>query len=100
MPSPLFSYCREEKAMKLSVALLCLAALAGCSQSAPGLAPIPGSITYGGQPQTRLTKAPVGSTVTNRLRDQFGQEYEETYIIQPDRSLKLVSRQRVEFPDH
>ncbi|MCB5204989.1 hypothetical protein LH464_21215 [Neorhizobium sp. T786] len=85
--------------MKQIASLLCVIALAGCSQSTSGIEPIPGSITYGGQPQSRLTKAPVGSAVTNRLRDQFGQGYEETYIIQPDRSLKLVSRQRVEFPN-
>jgi len=72
-------------------------ALGGCSVSP--LEPVPGSITYGGQPATRLTKAPIGSTVTNRFRDQFGQEWGERYIIQPDRSLKLVSRQRIEYPN-
>ena len=68
--------------------------LAACTVE---LEPVPGSITYGGQP-TRLTKAPVGSTVTNRLRDQFGQEWGERYIIQPDRSLRLVSRYRIDYP--
>lgn len=72
------------------------AMLAGCSTGE--IAPVPGSITYGGQPSTRLTKAPIGSTVTNRLRDQFGQQWGERYIIQPDRSLKLVSRYRIEYP--
>ena len=71
--------------------------LVGCSTSP--LEPVPGSITYGGQPAARLTKAPIGSTVTNRFRDQFGQEWGERYIIQPDRSLKLVSRQRIEYPN-
>lgn len=35
--------------------------LAGCSTvsySGPGLEPIPGSITYSGQPRTKLTKSP------------------------------------------
>ena len=69
----------------------------GCTTSQ--LEPVPGSITYGGQPATRLTKAPIGSTVTNRFRDQFGQEWGERYILQPDRSLKLVSRERIEYPE-
>ena len=69
----------------------------GCTTSQ--LEPVPGSITYGGQPTTRLTKAPIGSTVTNRFRDQFGQEWGERYILQPDRSLKLVSRERIEYPE-
>jgi hypothetical protein len=70
-------------------------ALGGCtsvSPGAPGLEPIPGSITYGGQPRTRLQKAPVGSSVNHQFRNQFGQRVEERYVIQPDRSLKLVSR--------
>jgi hypothetical protein len=71
--------------------------ITGCTTST--LEPVPGSITYGGQPQTRLTKAPIGSTVTNRFRDQFGQEWGERYIIQPDRSLKLVNRHKIEYPE-
>ncbi|HEX5934264.1 MAG TPA: hypothetical protein VFY63_08875 [Pseudorhizobium sp.] len=70
--------------------------LAGCTATAvsdaPGLEPIPGSITYGGQPRTRLTKAPVGSSIDHQFRNEFGQLVYEVYIIQPDRSLKLVSR--------
>ena len=58
----------------------------------PGIRPIPGSITYGGQPRTRLTRAPVGSIVPHEFRNELGQRVKETYIIQPDRSLKLVSR--------
>lgn len=58
------------------------------------LEPIPGSITYGGQPRTKLKKAPVGSPVHNSFYGTFGERIEETYIIQPDRSLKLVSRYR------
>ena len=70
--------------------------VAGCTTAE--LEPVPGSITYGGQPATRLTKAPVGSAVTHRFRDQFSQEWGERYIIQPDRSLKLVRRHRIEYP--
>ena len=35
--------------------------LASCSTTAEPLEPIPGSITYGGQPHTKLTKSPIGS---------------------------------------
>ena len=85
--------------MRHLVSLSCLAILVGCAQATPPIEPVPGSITYGGQPRSQLTKAPAGSTVTNRLRDPFGQGFEETYIIQPDRSLKLVSRHRIELPN-
>ncbi len=66
-------------------------ALASCSTSAEPLEPIPGSITYGGQPHTKLTKAPVGSTFKHRFPYRSGFA-EETYAIQPDRSLKLIRR--------
>jgi hypothetical protein len=78
------------------------ALLAGCSVSADrpvpdyqigtDLAPIPGSITYKGQPHTRLTKAPVGSSFLHEFRSEDGLLVHETYVIQPDRSLKIVSR--------
>ena len=78
-------------------ALICIAVLAGCTTaqnlSAPGLDPIPGSITYGGQPRTKLTKSPVGSSFPHNFIDQYGQQVEETYIIQPDRSLKIAHRE-------
>lgn len=64
--------------------------LAGCQQTA--LQPIPGSITYGGQPRDKLTLAPIGSQVPNTFTDQWGDTVIETYIVQPDRSLKLVNR--------
>lgn len=73
-------------------------ALGGCTvasgtlNTGAGLEPIPGSITYGGQPRTRLTQAPVGSIVPHSFRNELGQRVNETYVIQPDRSLKLVSR--------
>lgn len=71
-------------------------ALAGCtatmSPDMPGLEPIPGSITYGGQPRTRLTKSPIGSSVHHQFQNELGHRVEERYVLQPDRSLKLVSR--------
>ncbi|WP_318030347.1 hypothetical protein [Rhizobium ruizarguesonis] len=59
----------------------------------PGLEPIPGSITYSGQPRTKLTKSPVGSAFPHDFIDQYGRQVEETYIIQPDRSLIIAHRQ-------
>ena len=70
------------------------AGLAACT-AMPEIEPIPGSITYGGQPATKLTKAPAGSVLHHRLDDEYGHPAEETYVIQPDRSLLLVRRERI-----
>ncbi|MBB6178207.1 hypothetical protein [Pseudorhizobium flavum] len=75
-----------------AVALTVSGCTSGSLSDAPGLEPIPGSITYGGQPRTRLTKAPVGSSVNHQFTNNLGQRVEERYVIQPDRSLKLVWR--------
>ena len=71
--------------------------LTGCTTSAgsyssAGLAPIPGSITYIGQPRTKLTKSPVGSSFPHDFTDQWGRQVEEIYIIRPDRSLLIAER--------
>jgi hypothetical protein len=88
--------------MKPSIVLVAAAfALAGCQAygpDSPGLEPIPGSITYGGQPRSRLMKAPIGSQVPHEFRNQWGERISETYIIQPDRSLKLVERHKIPEP--
>lgn len=68
------------------------AALLSACTGLPELAPIPGSITYGGQPKTALVKAPAGSTVKHRLKDEYGNPAEETYVIQPGGALRLVRR--------
>ncbi len=77
--------------------LFCLVVVTGCTTakdfSSPGIEPIPGSITYGGQPRTKLTKSPIGSSFPHNFIDQYGQQVEETYIIQPDRSLKIAHRE-------
>ncbi|WP_037448345.1 hypothetical protein [Sinorhizobium fredii] len=80
-------------------ALLAALLLGACTATPPPsvgygryLEPIPGSITYGGQPRTKLTKAPVGSIVPHQFFTQQGGLARETYVIQPDRSLKLVRR--------
>ncbi|MBX4865804.1 hypothetical protein HJA85_02275 [Rhizobium bangladeshense] len=82
-------------------ALFAAALLAGCSSAdTAALEPIPGSITYGGQPRTKLSQSPVGSVVYNQFYNETGQRVEETYILQPDRSLKLVRREvGPDFPD-
>nr|WP_108722635.1 hypothetical protein [Agrobacterium rubi] len=77
-------------------------ALAGCTAtgfsattiSSYSLEPIPGSITYRGQPRTKLTKSPIGSTFTHNFR-RFDDRVIETYQIQPDRSLKIIDRRIV-----
>ena len=68
--------------------------LAALLAAGPALAlePIAGSITYGGA-NPRLEKSPVGSTFVHRIEDGTG-EYEERYTVQPDRTLRLVSRVR------
>lgn len=80
-----------------AVACLGIVALTLASCTTPDLEPIPGSITYGGQPRTKLTKAPVGSIVPHRFTS--GNSFvQETYIIQPDRTLKLVRRDYYDLP--
>lgn len=91
--------------MKNAMPALCAALLLGACTSVPSagyspyLEPIPGSITYGGQPRTKLKKAPVGSIVPHQFFDRSGRQVFETYVIEPDRSLRLVSRRYRElFP--
>ncbi|SOC38703.1 hypothetical protein SAMN05892877_105219 [Rhizobium subbaraonis] len=76
------------------VAIVAIVGLGGCTTSPGGRypEPIPGSITYGGQPRTKLTKSPIGSWFHHRFTDQFGRTVQETYVIQPDRSLLLTRR--------
>lgn len=82
-----------------SLVFLSAAALMLASCTTPDVEPILGSITYGGQPRTKLTKSPIGSVVHNSFRTVTGVAY-ETYIIQPDRSLKLIRREiRSDFFD-
>jgi hypothetical protein len=82
--------------LSLATAIIAGAVLSGCTAtgdiSGPGLAPIPGSITYNGQPRTKLTKSPIGSQFPHTFVDNRGREVEETYIIRPDRSLMIANR--------
>jgi nitrous oxide reductase accessory protein NosL len=85
--------------MKSLISMLaCLLVLAACSQTETALEPIPGSITYGGQPHMKLTESPVGARIPHHFMNDQGQDVYETYILQPDRSLKLVSRQVMTIP--
>lgn len=79
----------------LIVLMLCAPLLAACNTTETSLQPIPGSITYGGQPHMKLTKSPVGARIEHRFTNQWGEDVYETYILQPDRSLKLVNREIV-----
>lgn len=75
------------------IALGLMLALTSCNtMGSAEVEPIPGSITYGGQPRTKLTKSPVGSIVQHQFTTQQGFQVEESYVLQPDRSLKLTSR--------
>jgi len=67
------------------------------SSAAYAIEPIPGSIIYNGQPRSKLTKAPIGSTFEHLFRDSFGDRYVETYRIAPDRSLQLLSRHKIDI---
>jgi hypothetical protein len=73
--------------------ILSLVILSGCTtDSSTEVQPIPGSITYGGQPRTKLTKSPPGSVIYNSFYDSTGAKVRETYILQPYRTLKLTRR--------
>lgn len=80
--------------MKKLVAIALLGSLAGATAAA-AIEPIPGSITYGGQPKTRLQKAPVGSLLFHQFYGQNGNDYRETYRIRPDRGLELLDRREL-----
>ncbi|WP_168880045.1 hypothetical protein [Rhizobium sp. P28RR-XV] len=83
---------------RIAVVVILAGMLAACQTSEPGLEPIPGSITYGGQPTQRLQKSPVGSILPHTFTDRWGERVRETYIVQPDRSLKLVDRVYLDNP--
>lgn len=82
--------------VRIVLAFVAVASLAACTSGSPrAIEPIPGSITYGGQPRTKLTKSPIGSTLSNEFVMGDGRFAIETYRVQPDRSLKLERREIV-----
>ena len=89
--------------MKTITIFAVAAFVASCTTQPRLLEPIPGSITYGGQPRTKLTKSPVGSTFDHRFLGANGTRWIETYQIQPDRTVEIVNRRReveIEFFNH
>lgn len=78
----------------IAASLLGLMMLSSCTTAAGTIEPIPGSITYGGQPRTKLTKSPIGSTFPHRFIDNRGDSWQETYRVAPDRSLELIARRQ------
>lgn len=76
--------------MKIFAAAILIAALAG-SSAAFAIEPIEGSITYGGQ-QATLDEAPVGSYFFHTFTSQDGNDVRETYKVNADRSVSLVTR--------
>lgn len=87
------------KTLASSTIIALALALAGCTAGttayvgpAPYVEPIPGSIIYRGQPRTKLTKSPIGSTFSHEFRIDGSTRAVETYRIAPDRSLELIDR--------
>lgn len=76
---------------KIVIAVVGLMALSACT-TASTLEPIPGSIIYRGQPRTKLTKSPIGSTFNHSFTNDLGQHVVETYRIAPNRDLQLIDR--------
>jgi hypothetical protein len=58
----------------------------------PGIVPIAGSLTYGGQPKGRFANMPVGYTFTHEFINGFGNRVEERYRVLDDGSLDIYSR--------
>ncbi|WFU88737.1 hypothetical protein QA644_06645 [Rhizobium sp. CC1099] len=74
--------------MRAVIAFLLVAlALSGCNTAPPE--PIRGSLTYG-----RVVHVPAraGYTVKHEFPDKFGYRVYERYVVQPDGTLKLISR--------
>ncbi len=84
----------SRKAVAAAILLAALAVQTALATKARALEPIPGSITFQGQPTTKLVKSPIGSTFSHRFYAD-GAHYEETYKIGQDRSLELVRRQQL-----
>lgn len=87
---------------RLLVIAITAAALTACASTGnpefraidygPGIVPIQGSITYGGQPKGRLAKMPAGYTFTHEFFSSFGSRVEERYRVLEDGSLDIYSR--------
>ncbi|MGO6695861.1 hypothetical protein ACCS54_17750 [Rhizobium johnstonii] len=85
---------RTRTIVATTVLLASLAVQTALATRARALEPIPGSITYQGQPKTKLQESPVGSIFSHSFY-AGGARYEETYKVKEDRSLELVNRRRL-----
>ena len=81
----------SSKILAAAISISAATLLSSCSTPSGPVEPVPGSITYGGQPRTKLTKSPVGSKFQHRFAYGTGMAV-ETYVIEPDRSVKLIRR--------
>ncbi len=79
--------------MKIAIAAA-LATLVA-APAAFALEPIPGSITYGGH-QAQLEKAPAGSNFFHTFYDPNSDEVGESFDLNADRTVSLVSRVTVD----
>lgn len=81
----------------IALSLLALPVLVACSPTTQQLEPFPNSPVQADR-SPRLAKAPIGSTVNYQVYGPFGDRFEETYQVQPDRSLRLVRRVKLSIP--
>ncbi|MBX5239385.1 hypothetical protein [Rhizobium sp. NLR22b] len=65
-------------------------ALTACASTAGGPQPLPDSLTYGGK-LVRSSYRP-GTVVQHTFLGAFGYRVFETYVVQPDGTLKLTSQ--------
>lgn len=70
--------------------ILIVAALTGCSTGGEAVKPFPASLTYAGR--SPIVNAAVGSSFSYDVRDEFGDRYQELYEVQPDHTVRLVTR--------
>lgn len=65
------------------------------------LAPAAYAIDYSAIPETgKVSKAPVGSTVTIQGTGKFGGEYQNVFRVQPDGSLKFITQYPINTNDN
>lgn len=77
-------------------AALGMATLAGCTTEQTAIKPFPNSLTYGGR--SPIVPYPVGSSFSREVRDEFLNRYEELYEVQPDHTVRIVTRFRRSQP--
>ncbi|CUX57795.1 conserved exported hypothetical protein [Agrobacterium genomosp. 13 str. CFBP 6927] len=76
----------------IAVAIACFSVDGLVTQAKANLEPIPGSITYGGQPNNVLSRSPIGSTFSHSFYDAMHREVHETYRLNADRTLEIRNR--------